>query len=118
MSEPERHPGDLAKTPARSPSAAPAMREASKADSKPHSERKLYDFQRRYEDYKGKMIRSMNRYCACGYPLWVQEIWDGSKWERVCYEGDHKRQPLSLCPSCHADLSRVELKASQPGPMP
>ncbi len=95
MKEPVRHPGELVETGDR-------------------AARQLYNFRRRYEDYKGKVIRSMNRYCACGHPLWIRETWDGTDWERICYESDQAREVLTNCPSCRADLNEVVLKNSPP----
>ena len=95
MKEPTRHPGELVEPGAR-------------------AVRHLYDFQKRYEDYKGKAVRSMNRYCECGYPLWIRETWDGTEWERSCYESDRARERLTVCPSCRADLGQVALRASPP----
>jgi hypothetical protein len=82
-------------------------------DAGTRMERKLYNFEKRYEDYKGKAIRTTNLYCVCGHPLRVKDTWDGTDWERTFYETDHEI-PLVSCPSCRIDLSRADLKLSGP----
>jgi hypothetical protein len=75
--------------------------------------RKLYDFQKRFEDYKGRVVRTRNLYCQCGYALRVKEVWDGTERERTFFDSD-KDVRLHVCPGCKSELAGVQLHSSVP----
>ena len=55
----------------------------------------------------------MLRYCRCGYPIWVEERFEGFAWVQVLRDYE-KGQEVIRCPMCGQALERDEDLVNEP----
>ena len=55
----------------------------------------------------------MLRYCKCGYPIWVEALFNGLKWVQVLRDHETGRE-LTFCPGCGQGLEGPEDLVDEP----
>jgi len=54
------------------------------------------------------MINSKLGYCACGYEVWIEYLWNGKEWtERF---SDLNLLEIAHCPDCGVELKEDDLE--------
>ena len=53
------------------------------------------------------MVYSQAGYCQCGREIWIEFLFDGTKWAARFMDDEHHE--ISQCPQCGAELDEDEL---------